>query len=254
MQNRRQFGAFALAALLFPAAALAQQAAPAPGDDGEHRRRRQSGANGQPVDDGQPRNNDQPGSRDGGRGQPPAGGEQQGRDADRRRRRDEEAADASMPSDARIEQQLNAEPPRRWRREQRVTIQEFKRRPDLRRVAPSVDIQAINFEFGSDVIPESQFRKVDIIARALRRMLRRRPDMLILIEGHTDAVGSASANQALSERRADSLRRLLVRRYDIPRRNLEAVGYGEEFLLVPTQYEEWRNRRVTLRRVDEFVR
>ena len=35
---------------------------------------------------------------------------------------------------------------------------------------------------------------------------------------------------------------------------LETVGYGEQYLLVPTQYEEWHNRRVTLRRIDEFVR
>jgi outer membrane protein OmpA-like peptidoglycan-associated protein len=38
-----------------------------------------------------------------------------------------------------------------------------------------------------------------------------------------------------------------------PRRALETVGYGEEFLLVPTQNENWRNRRVTLRRFDDFL-
>ena len=31
------------------------------------------------------------------------------------------------------------------------------------------------------------------------------------------------------------------------------LGPGER-VLVPTEYEEWRNRRVTLRRIDEFVR
>ncbi|TGS08611.1 OmpA family protein, partial [Mesorhizobium sp. M1C.F.Ca.ET.187.01.1.1] len=35
---------------------------------------------------------------------------------------------------------------------------------------------------------------------------------------------------------------------------LETVGYGEEFLLVPTQSENWQNRRVTLRRFDDFIR
>jgi len=47
---------------------------------------------------------------------------------------------------------------------------------------------------------------------------------------------------------------VLVREFGIPRRALETVGYGEEFLLVPTQREEWRNRRVTLRRVTDVVR
>jgi outer membrane protein OmpA-like peptidoglycan-associated protein len=40
----------------------------------------------------------------------------------------------------------------------------------------------------------------------------------------------------------------------VPRHALETVGYGEDFLLVPTQNENWRNRRVTLRRVEDFLR
>lgn len=47
---------------------------------------------------------------------------------------------------------------------------------------------------------------------------------------------------------------MLVEEFGLPYRALETVGYGEEYLLVPTQNEEWRNRRVTLRRIDEFVR
>ena len=41
-------------------------------------------------------------------------------------------------------------------------------------------------------------------------MLRRDPYEVFLIEGHTDAVGSYYSNQLLSERRAASLKRLLV--------------------------------------------
>ena len=47
---------------------------------------------------------------------------------------------------------------------------------------------------------------------------------------------------------------MLVREFRVPARALETIGYGEEFLLVPTQQENWRNRRVTLRRFDDFVR
>lgn len=160
----------------------------------------------------------------------------------------------SMPSASQIERKLEAPAQRGVRPDQRVTVREFKRRPDLRRSAPSIDIQAINFAFGSAEIPFSQYRKVEQIATALDRLLRRRPDTTVLIEGHTDAVGSAASNQVLSERRAESLRRVLVREFDIPRGALETVGYGEEFLLVPTQDENWRNRRVTLRRIDDFLR
>ena len=74
-----------------------------------------------------------------------------------------------------------------------------------------------------------------------------------MIEGQTDAVGSAASNFALSERRAELLMLTLVREFGIPRRALDTVGYGEVVLLVPTQNENWRNRRVTLRRFDGFL-
>jgi len=163
-------------------------------------------------------------------------------------------AQSEMPSSMQIERSLEAPAKQRVRPDQRVTVREFKRRPELRRAAPSIDIQAINFAFGSAEIPRTQYRKVESIADAISRLLRRRPGTTILIEGHTDAVGSAASNLALSERRAESLRRVLVQDFGIPWRALETVGYGEEYLLVPTQNENWRNRRVTLRRIDDFLR
>ena len=158
-----------------------------------------------------------------------------------------------MPSASKIERQLEAAPREKVRREQRVTVKEFKRRPELRRMAPSIDIQSINFAFGSAEIPDSQYDKVENIAVALERVLARRPDARVLIEGHTDAVGSSYSNQSLSELRAAALKQALVREFGIPRRALETVGYGEDFLLVQTQNENWRNRRVTLRRIDAFL-
>lgn len=166
----------------------------------------------------------------------------------------ETLAQAVTPSAARIEQELKAAPRRKLAPQERVTMQELRRRPELRRIAPSIDIQSINFAFGSAEIPYSQFGKVENIATAMERILRRQRREVFLIEGHTDAVGSFSSNQSLSERRAESLRRVLVQEFGIPRRALETVGYGEEFLLVPTQNEDWRNRRVTLRRVTDVVR
>ena len=163
------------------------------------------------------------------------------------------AAQATTPSASKIERQLEVAPRMKIRPDQRVTVREFKRRPDLRRMAPSIDIQSINFAFGSSEIPRSQYGKVENIADALDRLLSRRPGTRVLIEGHTDAVGSQSSNLLLSEDRAASLKRTLVRDFGIPRRALETVGYGEDFLLVPTQNENWRNRRVTLRRFDDFL-
>jgi outer membrane protein OmpA-like peptidoglycan-associated protein len=163
------------------------------------------------------------------------------------------AAQANTPSAAQIERKLEAAPRVVVPRNKRVTVRELKRRPEMRRIAPSIDIQSINFAFGSAEIGFSQYPKVENIATAMERILRRNRREVFLIEGHTDAVGSFASNQALSEDRAASLRSVLVREFGIPRRALETVGYGEEFLLVPTQNENWRNRRVTLRRVTDVI-
>ena len=163
-------------------------------------------------------------------------------------------AQAEMPSEGQIMRQLDAAPRMRVRPEERVTIEQFKRRPELRRRAPCIDIHAINFAFDSARIEPSQYPKVERIASAIRQLVRRRPGTRILLEGHTDAVGSFAYNLQLSEQRARALKALLVQRYRIPSRIMETVGYGEEFLLVPTPHENWRNRRVTLRRIDDFIR
>ena len=66
------------------------------------------------------------------------------------------------------------------------------------------------------------------------------------IEGHTDTVGAPAMNQSLSERRAATVRDMLVTRYGLAPARLEAVGLGETQLLVatPDGRAEARNRRV----------
>ena len=65
--------------------------------------------------------------------------------------------------------------------------------------------------------------------------------------GHTDTVGSARYNMALSIRRANAVRDVLVRE-GIPATQIVVVGRGEAQLLVPTpdRINEPRNRRVEI--------
>ena len=66
------------------------------------------------------------------------------------------------------------------------------------------------------------------------------------LEGHTDTVGTAAYNLALSQRRADAVAAYLETRFGVAPARLLAVGVGERGLLVPTppQTPEARNRRV----------
>ena len=70
---------------------------------------------------------------------------------------------------------------------------------------------------------------------------------IFLIEGHTDATGKAAMNLALSDRRAETVALALTEYFDIPPENMVVQGYGETELLIDTQADEKRNRRVAVR-------
>ena len=153
-----------------------------------------------------------------------------------------------------IYKQLAKPPAAEFRGNKPLSVDQLKRRRDIRITIPSVDINTINFAFDSAAVPASQRWKLRNLAAAMRRFLRRRPFEVFLLEGHTDAVGSRTYNQALSRRRAASVRSTLIDYFRVPPHALETVGYGEDYLLIPTNRAEWRNRRVTVRRITDVIR
>jgi outer membrane protein OmpA-like peptidoglycan-associated protein len=90
--------------------------------------------------------------------------------------------------------------------------------------------------------PESQ-ALVDQVLLAIAT----RPAPELTVAGHTDTVGTDQFNDALSLRRAERVRALLVAR-GIPPASVVAVGRGKRELLVPTPdgVAEPRNRRVEI--------
>ena len=76
---------------------------------------------------------------------------------------------------------------------------------------------------------------------------------MFLIEGHSDAVGAEVYNLTLSDRRAESVARILVEAYGLPPENLIIEGYGEAYLKVDTQEAERQNRRVTVRNISPLL-
>ena len=53
------------------------------------------------------------------------------------------------------------------------------------------------------------------------------PQAQALIEGHTSVVGSEAFNQALSEARAENVRKVLIDVHGAPADRIESIGYGE---------------------------
>ena len=116
-----------------------------------------------------------------------------------------------------------------------------------------IELVNIIFASGAWEIGPEQYPKLERLARAMLRILRRNPDEVFLIEGHTDAVGSDVDNLSLSDRRAASVAEVLSETFGVPPENLVTQGYGEQFLKIPTQGPEPLNRRVDVRRITSLM-
>ncbi len=139
------------------------------------------------------------------------------------------------------------------RLERGYSLDEIRYSEPLRARMRRVDLDSINFETGSFEVTPDQYGKLERIARGLARAIDQNPAEVFLIEGHTDAVGSEEDNLSLSDRRAESVARILSEHYNIPIENLVTQGYGEQHLKVETQGAERLNRRVSLRRITPLL-
>lgn len=120
--------------------------------------------------------------------------------------------------------------------------QALKRNASLIAIQPAEPLRSIvNFLPGTtELTPESAATLAQAIDNA-----KKRAGGEIIVVGHTDTVGEPAGNDALSVKRAQAVRDLLIER-GFNRDLIEAVGRGQRELLVPTGLgvDEPRNRRV----------
>lgn len=110
-------------------------------------------------------------------------------------------------------------------------------------LAPVAQNYQVYFEFDrSTITPEAR----QVIQAAAQNALKGNTSQ-ILATGHTDTVGTASYNLALSKRRAEAVQAELVRN-GVPRNQISTQGVGFNDLAVPTgpNVNEPRNRRVVI--------
>ncbi len=100
----------------------------------------------------------------------------------------------------------------------------------------------INFAFNSADVPREFYSYID----AVGGLMSQDPQLRLVIEGHTDAVGSEPYNLALSERRAVSVGEYLVRVHHIEPQRIAIAGLGKSQPLTPDPTDS-RNRRVEFR-------
>ena len=133
------------------------------------------------------------------------------------------------------------------------TLNQILVNASLRDYMPRIDLDTIRFPTGSSEIPEYQLDRLDEVGAAMEEAIKENPNEVYLIEGHTDATGSAIDNVTLSDERAVAVANALTDYYDIPPENLVTQGYGKQFLKVNTRGPNARNRRVAIRRITPLL-
>lgn len=120
--------------------------------------------------------------------------------------------------------------------------------PALVRERPKI-AALIHFDPNSARIRDDAFRLLNEYAKALKSEAL--ADAVLVIAGHTDAIGSDQRNLKLSQERAQAVREYLVERGIAPDR-LIAKGYGEAYPVASndTEADRERNRRSEFIRVD----
>ena len=113
----------------------------------------------------------------------------------------------------------------------------------LDNVNSDIDTRVIYFQFDSEKISEDSLRTLE----AHGDFISTNANVFLRLEGHSDERGSREYNIALGDRRAQSVRRVLLFQ-GASVDQLETVSYGEEQPAVSTHTEDsWsKNRRVDL--------
>ena len=109
-----------------------------------------------------------------------------------------------------------------------------------------INLENALFDFNSAELSKDALPHIKEISKLLQSL----PDRNVSVEGHTDSVGTVMFNHKLSEGRAKSVVKELVKN-GVSRSRLEFKGYGESDPVATNRTEEGRNRN---RRVELVIK
>ncbi|MFA5180662.1 MAG: OmpA family protein [Syntrophales bacterium] len=101
----------------------------------------------------------------------------------------------------------------------------------------------IHFDFDKSAIKPAFKKTIADFAAVLVK----NPDAKVVIDGYTDYIGTAKYNIALSDRRANSFKKVLVKKYGIDASRIRIKGFGKTDFIAPNKTSKGRyeNRRAT---------
>jgi OOP family OmpA-OmpF porin len=123
-------------------------------------------------------------------------------------------------------------------------VEEMKKAPEVEQKILEKGRATLNveFDFNKSVVKPKYYKDIQSVAEVMKKY----PDLKIVIEGHTDNVGGKKYNLNLSQKRAEAIKKVMVTKFNIKPSRLTAKGFGSSKPIEHNSTEEGRqkNRRV----------
>jgi OOP family OmpA-OmpF porin len=110
----------------------------------------------------------------------------------------------------------------------------------------------VNFDFDKSNIRQADKAE---LKKAID-FIRKYPDAIVDLQGHTDSIGTEQYNQKLSERRAEAVRQYLIKEGAVDQARISTRGYGESRPIAPNRTKEGKDNpqgRAENRRVEILI-
>ena len=102
-------------------------------------------------------------------------------------------------------------------------LDECNKKPKYEKPATATNLQpTVLFRQGKSVVDKSQMPNIELIAQYMKN----HPEANVEIKGYASPEGNKDFNQALSQKRADAVKNILVKNYKISADRLTAKGMG----------------------------
>jgi outer membrane protein OmpA-like peptidoglycan-associated protein len=135
----------------------------------------------------------------------------------------------------------------RNRKTRSLSVDERQEMAEIAATKPKIDLEIL-FDYNSAEISKSSEQAVEELAKALSDPSLK--GSTFMVAGHTDAKGGESYNQGLSERRADTIKKVLAEEFGINGSDLVTVGYGKSRPKNERDPMDPANRRVQVVNMD----
>lgn len=121
-------------------------------------------------------------------------------------------------------------------------------KPQPAALDPNHRYEDIHFAFDKSDLTDYAQQSLDSDAHSINELAGKFPSLKVDIFGHTDWIGTDAYNQALSERRANSVKGYLIRK-GVDAGRIRTYAYGESQPVAPNTTREGRalNRRAEVR-------